>query len=193
LKIGSTGGVVVDERMAPHSPASSPRGDCTEIPHGLTRVPLQGLTGSHAYAQEKVAGINAGAGRGAYRAVYVPWGTPAGKWIIGGASFGETTATALAYRTSWAWRQGISRARYYPGVKPVKVKLLAEPGSLRVIGAQIVGGEGIKERADFLAMAVKFGFTFHDLAGMENVYSPAIGALNEPIVLAAQNGLAGCR
>src|SRR6266536_5779939 len=118
-----------------------------------------------------------------------PWAAPAGKWIIGGASFGETTATAVGIPYVMGMAQGISRARYYPGVKPVKVKLLAEPGSLRLIGAQIVGGEGIKERADFLAMAVKFGFTFHDLATMENVYSPAIGALNEPIVLAAQNGI----
>jgi len=189
LKIGSTGGVIVDERMATSAPGVFAAGDCTEIPHGLTRVPLQGLTGSHAYAQGKVAGINAGGGSRAYRAVYVPWATPAGKWIIGGASFGETTATALGIPYVMGMAQGISRARYYPGVKPVKVKLLAEPGSLRLIGAQIVGGEGIKERADFLAMAVKFGFTFHDLATMENVYSPAIGALNEPIVLAAQNGL----
>jgi NADH oxidase (H2O2-forming) len=189
LKIGSTGGVIVDERMATSAPGVFAAGDCTEIPHGLTRVPLQGLTGSHAYAQGKVAGINAGGGSRAYRAVYVPWATPAGKWIIGGASFGETTATALGIPYVIGMAQGISRARYYPGVKPVKVKLLAEPGSLRLIGAQIFGGEGIKERADFLAMAVKFGFTFHDLATMENVYSPAIGALNEPIVLAAQNGL----
>ncbi len=189
LKIGSTGGVIVDERMATSAPGVFAAGDCTEIPHGLTRVPLQGLTGSHAYAQGKVAGINAGGGSRAYRAVYIPWATPAGKWIIGGASFGETTATALGIPYVIGMAQGISRARYYPGVKPVKVKLLAEPGSLRLIGAQIVGGEGIKERADFLAMAVKFGFTFHDLATMENVYSPAIGALNEPIVLAAQNGI----
>jgi NADH oxidase (H2O2-forming) len=189
LKIGSTGGLVVNERMATSAPGVFAAGDCTEIPHGLTRVPLQGLTGSHAYAQGKVAGINAGGGSRSYRAVYVPWGTPAGKWIIGGASFGETTATALGIPYVLGVAQGISRARYYPGVKPVKVKLLAEPGTLRLIGAQMVGGEGIKERADFLAMAVKFGFTFCDLASMENVYSPAIGALNEPIVLAAQNGL----
>jgi NADH oxidase (H2O2-forming) len=189
LKIGSTGGLVVNERMATSAPGVFAAGDCTEIPHGLTRVPLQGLTGSHAYAQGKVAGVNAGRGSRAYRAVYVPWGTPAGKWIIGGASFGETTATALGIPYVVGVAQGISRARYYPGVKPVKVKLLAEPGTLRLIGAQMVGGEGIKERADFLAMAVKFGFTFYDLASMENVYSPAIGALNEPIVLAAQNGL----
>ncbi|MDQ4021847.1 MAG: FAD-dependent oxidoreductase [Actinomycetota bacterium] len=189
LKLGSTGGVIVDARMSTSAPDVFAAGDCAEIPHGLTRVPLQGLTGSHAYAQGKVAGTNAGGGNRAYRAVYVPWGTPAGKWVIGGASFGETTATALGIPYVLGTAQGISRARYYPGVRPVKVKLLAEPGSLRLIGAQMVGQEGIKERADFLAMAVKFGFTLNDLATMENVYSPAIGALNEPIVLAAQNGL----
>jgi NADH oxidase (H2O2-forming) len=57
----------------------------------------------------------------------------------------------------------------------------------------MVGGEGIKERADFLAVAVKFGLTLYDLAAMENVYSPAIGALNEPIVVAAQNGVDASR
>ena len=87
--------------------------------------------------------------------------------------------------------EGISRARYYPDVKKIRVKLLAEPGTLRLIGAQMVGGEGIKERADFLAMAVKTGITAEDLAWMENVYSPPIGALNEPIAVAAQNLLAG--
>jgi NADH oxidase (H2O2-forming) len=189
LKTGSTGGIIVDERMATSAPDVFAAGDCTEIPHGLTRVPLQGLTGSHAYAQGKTAGINAAGGSRAYSAVYVPWGTAAGKWIIGGASFGETTATALGIPYVVGSAQGISRARYYPGVKPVKVKLLAEPESLRLLGAQMVGGEGIKERADFLAVAVKFGLTLHDLARMENVYSPAIGALNEPIVVAAQNGL----
>jgi NADH oxidase (H2O2-forming) len=189
LETGSTGGLVVDERMATSAPDVFAAGDCTEIPHGMSGVPLQGLTGSHAYSQGKTAGINAGGGHRAYSAVYVPWGTAAGKWIIGGASFGETTATALGIPYVVGSAQGISRARYYPGVKPVKVKLLAEPGSLRLIGAQMVGGEGIKERADFLAMAVKFGLTLHDLARMENVYSPAIGALNEPIVVAAQNGL----
>ena len=190
LKVGPTGALVVNERMATSVPDVYAAGDCAELPHGLTRIGVSGLTGSHAYAQGKVAGFNAGGGtHKRYQPVYVPWGTPAGKWVIGGASFGETLATALGIPFVVGRAEGISRARYYPGVRPVRIKLLAEPDQLRLIGAQMVGQEGIKERADFLATAVKFGLTLRDLAAMENVYSPAIGALNEPIVLAAQNGL----
>jgi NADH oxidase (H2O2-forming) len=111
----------------------------------------------------------------------------AGDWMIGGVSFSETLAVALGIPHVTGVAEGISRARYYPGVEKIRVKLLAEPGSLRLIGAQMVGREGIKERADFLAMAVRTGITVNELASMENVYSPPIGALNEPIALAAEN------
>jgi len=193
VKIGSTGGVIVDERMATTVPGVFAAGDCIEIPHGVSNVPIQGLSGSHAYAQGKVAGTNAAGGKRTYQPVYVPWGMVAGKWMIGGVSFGETLATALGIPFVLGVANGISRARYYPGVKKVRVKLLAEPETLRLIGAQMVGGEGIKERADFLAMCVKTGITLEDLAYMENVYSPPIGALNEPIAVAAQNGLASLK
>jgi NADH oxidase (H2O2-forming) len=189
LKTGPTGGIIVNKRMETNIAGVYAAGDVTEIPLGVTNVGVQGLTGSHAYSQGKVAGINAGGGHREYQPVYIPWGMVAGKWMIGGVNFGETAATALGIPFVMGVAQGISRARYFPGMKPIKVKLLAEPKSLRLIGAQMVGGEGIKERADFLAMAVKTGITLEDLAYMENVYSPPIGALNEPIALAAQNGL----
>ena len=85
--------------------------------------------------------------------------------------------------------QGISRARYYPGVKPVKVKLLAEPGSLRFSELRWSAARGSRNAPTSWPLAVKFGLTLYDLSRMENVYSPAIGALNEPIVVAAQNGI----
>lgn len=191
LAIGSTGGIVINERMETSIPDVYAAGDCAELPHGVTNIPIQGLSGSHAYAQGKVAGTNAGGGSRTYQPVYVPWGMVAGKWMIGGVSFGETLADALGIPYVVGKATGISRARYYPGVKKVIVKLLAEPTTHRLIGAQMVGGEGIKERADFLAMAVKVGITLEDLAWMENVYSPPIGALNEPIAVAAQNALKG--
>ena len=189
LKLGPTGGVVVDNRMATSVDGVFAAGDCTEIPLGVTNVGVQGLTGSHAYAQGKVAGINAGGGHRTYQPVYIPWGMVAGDLMIGGVAFGETAAEALGIPYVMGQADGISRARYFPGVRKVRVKLLAEPGTLRLIGAQMAGGEGIKERADFLAMAVKTGITLEDLAFMENVYSPPIGALNEPIAVAAQNAL----
>jgi NADH oxidase (H2O2-forming) len=189
IKIGSTGGIVVDQHMATSAPGVFAAGDCVEIPQGGTNIPVQGLSGSHAYAQGKVAGSGAAGRRRSYQPVYVPWGMVGGKWMVGGVSFGETIATALGIPHVIGVAEGISRARYYPDFKKIRVKLLAEPQSLRLIGAQLVGGEGIKERCDFLAMAARKGVTLEELAWMENVYSPAIGALNEPIALAAQNGL----
>ena len=62
IEIGSTGGIVVDERMATSVDGVFAAGDSVELPHGVTNVPVQGLSGSHAYAQGKVAGANAAAG-----------------------------------------------------------------------------------------------------------------------------------
>jgi NADH oxidase (H2O2-forming) len=194
LKIGSTGGIIVGGDMSTSAADVWAAGDCVEVVHGQTMIPVQGLTGSHAYSQGKVAGFNAGLTAGAkgkvYSPVYVPWGMLAATEMVGGVALGETLAASLGIPHIVGSAQGISRARYYPGVRPVKVKLLADPATHKLIGAQMVGGEGIKERADFLAMCVRKGITLEDLATMENVYSPAIGALNEPISVAAQNTLA---
>ena len=190
LKVGMSGGFIVDGGMHTSVDGVYAAGDCVEVPHGVSNVPIQGLSGSHAYAQGKVAGANAAGGSREYQPVYVPWGMVAGKWMIGGVSFSETLATALGIPYVVGTAQGITRARYYPDSKIIKVKLLAEPEGLRLIGAQIVGVEGVKERADFLAMAVRTGITLNDLATMEHVYSPPIGALGEPIAAAAQNALA---
>ena len=73
----------------------------------------------------------------------------AGDWMIGGVSFGETTATAIGRKFVSGTSNGITRARYYPGVRPITVKLLADP--TRAASSAVVGGEGVKERADFLA------------------------------------------
>jgi NADH oxidase (H2O2-forming) len=189
LKLGSTGGISVDEGMRTSMEGVYAAGDCVEVPQGLTGVAVKGLTGAHAMQQGRVAGANAGGGNRRYDPVYVPWGMVGGQVQIGGASFGEHLATALGIPHIVARATGVSRARYYPGAQQIMVKLLAEPGTGRLIGGQAVGGEGVKERADFLAFAMKKGATLEDVAWMENVYSPPIGALYEPLSTAAQNGL----
>jgi len=190
VKLGSTGGLLVDDHMKTSVEGVYAAGDCAEVVHGVTEIPIQGLSGSHAYSQGRIAGANAAGDNRAYDPVYVPWGLVGGKIQIGGVSLGETLHKALGIPHIVAFSQGISRARYYPGVTRMRVKLIADPDTHKVMGAQMSGGEGIKERADFLAFSIKRGATLEDFAWMENVYSPPIGALMEPIALAAQAGLA---
>jgi len=189
IELGATGGIMVDDHMRTSVKDVFAAGDCAEVVHGVTDIPIQGLSGSHAYSQGRIAGSNAAGNDRAYDPVFIPWGMMGGKVQIGGVSLGETLHKALGIPHVVAFSFGISRARYYPGVMRIMVKLIAEPGTGKVLGAQMSGGEGIKERADFLAFVIKRGVTLNELAWMENVYSPPIGALMEPIALAAQAGL----
>ena len=79
VKTGMSGGIIVDGRMRTSIPDVYAAGDCVEIPHGVSNVPIQGLSGSHAYSQGKVAAVNAAGGRREYQAVYVPWGYGGGQ------------------------------------------------------------------------------------------------------------------
>jgi NADH oxidase (H2O2-forming) len=189
IKLGATGGIMVDDHMRTSVKDVFAAGDCAEVVHGVTDIPIQGLSGSHAYSQGRIAGSNAAGNDRAYDPVFIPWGMMGGKVQIGGVSLGETLHKALGIPHVVAAAMGISRARYYPGVMRIRVKLIADPTTRKVLGAQMSGGEGIKERADFLAFVIKRGVTLDELAWMENVYSPPIGALMEPIALAAQAGL----
>jgi NADH oxidase (H2O2-forming) len=193
LPVGTTGGLIVDDHMRTPRDGVWAAGDVIEVPHGLTMIPIRGLTGSHAYAQGRTAGANAAGDDRTYDPVWVPWGLVAGEYTIGGFSVGETLAQAMGIPYVLAKGVGVSRARYFPGATKTHVKLLAEPGTLKLVGGQVHGGEGVKERCDFLAFAAKRGATLEDLAWMENIYSPPIGALFEPIAIAAQNGLAELR
>ena len=124
--------------------------------------------------------------------VYVPWGMVAGKWMIGGVSFGETTATALGIPLRDRGRgQGISRARYYPDVQAGEGQA-ARRARHAAADRRADGRRGGHQGAGRLPGhgRARSASRCEDLATMENVYSPPIGALNEPIALAAQNGAA---
>lgn len=189
VKTGSTGAIIVDDHMRTNIPDVYAAGACVEFMHGLLQIPVQLLPGSYAYPMGKVAGINAAGGDRAYQPVYVPWGIVGGKVQVGGALVSETIAKAMGMPYIVGRATGITAARYYPTHEKMHVKLLADPQTHRVLGAQFAGGDGVKERADFMAFAIRKETTLEELATMENVYSPPIGALNEPMALAAQAAL----
>jgi rhodanese-related sulfurtransferase len=85
-------------------------------------------------------------------------------------------------------------AGYYPGARPIHLKLLFSVPDGRILGAQAVGEEGAEKRIDVIATAIQFGGTVHDLAEAELCYAPQFGAAKDPVNLAgmlAQNVLNG--
>lgn len=87
-----------------------------------------------------------------------------------------------------------SHAGYYPGAKPIAIKILFAPDTGRLLGAQAVGADGVDKRMDVFATALKAGMSVHDLAELELSYAPPFGSAKDPVNLAgmaAQNVLSG--
>jgi NADPH-dependent 2,4-dienoyl-CoA reductase/sulfur reductase-like enzyme/rhodanese-related sulfurtransferase len=87
-----------------------------------------------------------------------------------------------------------SHATYYPGAKPMCLKLLVEPSSGEILGAQGVGTEGLDKRIDVLATAIRAGLTAPELADLELAYAPPFGSAKDPVNMLgyiAENILSG--
>ena len=83
-----------------------------------------------------------------------------------------------------------SHAGYFPGAKPIALKVVFDPQSGKLLGAQAVGEDGVDKRIDVIATAIFGGMTIHDLAELELCYAPPFGSAKDPINLAgmaAQN------
>jgi NADPH-dependent 2,4-dienoyl-CoA reductase/sulfur reductase-like enzyme/rhodanese-related sulfurtransferase len=78
----------------------------------------------------------------------------------------------------------LQHAGYYPGAEPMVMKIVFEDGSGRLLGAQIVGKEGVDKRVDVLAIAIEGGLSVEDLQHVELGYSPPYGAAKDPINMA---------
>ena len=75
-------------------------------------------------------------------------------------------------------------AGYYPGAEQMTLKLLFDPDSGRILGAQGVGGDGVDKRIDVLAVAIQAGMTVYDLEEMELAYAPQYGSAKDPVNMA---------
>ena len=79
-----------------------------------------------------------------------------------------------------------TRAGYYPGAGPIWVKLVAEPGSGRLLGGQIVGVEGAAKRIDVLATAIWTRLAVDELALLDLSYAPPFSGVYDPLLIAAR-------
>jgi len=89
---------------------------------------------------------------------------------------------SLPYRVSYT--HSASHASYYPGAATLSLKLIFQPGTGRILGAQIIGGEGVDKRIDVIATAIRGGMTVHDLEELELAYAPPFGSAKDPVNIA---------
>jgi NADPH-dependent 2,4-dienoyl-CoA reductase/sulfur reductase-like enzyme/rhodanese-related sulfurtransferase len=181
VRLGPTGGIAVDAHNRTSDPHIYAVGDGVEKIDALSGdealVTMAGLANRHG---RSVADVIAG---------HDERNTPAlGTAIV-------KVFDTVAAKVGWSERQLVSAGRehrvihthptshatYYPGAQPMSMKLLVDPASDRILGAQIVGGEGVDKRIDVIAVAMAGGITASGLARLELAYAPQFGSAKDPV------------
>ena len=181
LEIGVTGGVKVNARMESSDPDIYAVGDAAETTHMLTgartRIPLAGP----ANRQGRIAGANAAGSHFLYPGAL---GTSIVRVLHMTAGFTGLNS-AQAAKGGFSFFTSITvdpnHAGYYPGSRPMMIKIIAEEGTGRLLGAQIVGEDGVDKRIDVLATAIAGKMTVFDLESLDLAYSPPFGSANDPV------------
>jgi NADPH-dependent 2,4-dienoyl-CoA reductase/sulfur reductase-like enzyme len=95
-------------------------------------------------------------------------------------------ADAAGYRYVTAHVDSTTRAGYFPGAKPIRVKLLAEKGTGRLLGAQVVGREGAAKRIDVFATAIWNEMSVDEVLSLDLSYAPPFAPVWDPVLIAAR-------
>ena len=184
LEIGPSGGIAVNEHQQTSDPHIYAAGDAVETTHlvtGLrTRIPLAGP----ANKQGRVAGANAAGGdlqfHGALgTAIVETMGITAAKT---GLAEHEAKRHGLKYFVSVT--HPLDHAEYYPGAEALHIKLVVEQETGKLLGAQIVGEQGVDKRIDVLATALHAKLKVQDLEQLDLAYAPQFNSAKGPVIMA---------
>ena len=184
LEIGPRGGIRVNERLQTSDPDIYAVGDAVEIQDFVTGEPTQVPLAGPANRQGRIAADNIFGRSVKYRGTQ---GTAIVKVFdrtaaMTGASEKTLRRANRPYRKVYV--HPTHHAGYYPGAEQMTLKLLFDPATGRVLGAQAVGGTGVDKRIDVLAVAIQAGMSVFDLEEMELAYSPQYGSAKDPINMA---------
>ncbi len=186
IALGETKGVKTNARMETSVKDVYAVGDCAESIHMITQKPTLMQFGTVAVRHGKVAGINAAGGYALFTGVLGSSVSRLYDTDIGSTGLTETAAQRARIETVTGTITSKTRADYYPGALPIKVKLVVEKESQRVIGAQIIGGEEVTQRINAISFAIQKQMTARELAKTDTAYAPPVCETWEPLVLAAE-------
>lgn len=184
LEVGPRGGIRVNEHLQTSDPEIYAVGDAVEIKDFVTGDPVQVPLAGPANRQGRIAADNIFGRASRYRGTQ---GTAIVRVFdktaaMTGASEKSLKRAGHSYRKVYI--HPTNHAGYYPGAQAMTLKLLFDPETGKVLGAQAVGGEGVDKRIDVLAVAIQAGMNVFDLEEMELAYSPQYGSAKDPINMA---------
>jgi CoA-dependent NAD(P)H sulfur oxidoreductase len=188
LRLGPTGAIEVNEFMETSEPGIYAAGDAVECRHLVTGKPIYFPLGTTANKQGRVAGENAAGGRARFAGIVGTAVVKVFELELGrtGLSLGE--ARAAGFSTVAATVQVPSRARYMGG-KDIRVHLVADRNSGRLLGAQMAGPEGVAKRIDVFAAALTARMTVEQISQLDLSYAPPFAPVWDPVLIACQEML----
>jgi NADH oxidase (H2O2-forming) len=186
ISLGETKAIRTDARMETNIRDIYAVGDCAEVTNIVTQRPFLPQLGTVAVRTGKVAGINAAGGYSLFTGVLGSAVSRLFDTDCGWTGLNESAAKKNRIEVVTGTITSKTRADYYPGALPIKVKLVVEKESQRIIGAQIIGGEEVTQRINAISVAIQRGMTAKDLSKADTAYAPPLCETWEPMVLAAE-------
>ncbi len=186
IPLGETRAIKTNMRMETDVKDVYAVGDCAEAPNIITHKQTCAQLGTIAVREGKVAGINAAGDYAQFPGVIASAVTRLFETEAGVTGLTENAAARAHIAVVTGAISSKTAADYYPTAKPIKVKLVVEKESQRIIGAQIVGGEEVTQRINALSFAIQKQMTVRELAKADTAYAPPLNETWEPMVLAAE-------
>jgi len=186
IALGETRAIKTNGRMETDVKDVYAVGDCAEAPNILTHKPTCAQLGTIAVRQGKVAGTNAGGGYALFSGVLASAVTRLFDTEAGVTGLTEAAAQRARIEVVTAAISSKTKADYYPNALSIKVKLVVEKESQRIVGAQIIGGEEVTQRINAISFGIQKGMTVRELAKADTAYAPPLCETWEPMVLAAE-------
>jgi NADPH-dependent 2,4-dienoyl-CoA reductase/sulfur reductase-like enzyme len=186
IPIGPSRGIVTDRRQRTPTEGVWAAGDCAETFHRVSKRPVSLALGTIANKQGRIAGLNLGGSYGAFPGVLGTAVTKVCEVEIARTGLGERAAREAGFEVVTATIDGTTRAHYYPGAKPLTIKVVAERGTGKLLGAQIVGEEGAAKRIDVFATALWNEMGVDDLLNVDLSYAPPFSPVWDPVLIAAR-------
>jgi NADPH-dependent 2,4-dienoyl-CoA reductase/sulfur reductase-like enzyme len=186
IPLGTSRGIAVDQRMRTPIDGVWAAGDCVESRHRLSGQRIVVALGTHANKQGRVAGINIGGGYATFPGVIGTAVTKVCNLEAARTGMSSAEAEAAGYSFVKAAVDSTTKAGYFPGAAPIRVTMIAERRSGRLLGAQVVGREAAAKRIDALAICIWNEMTVDEVLSLDLSYAPPFSPVWDPVLIAAR-------